>query len=91
MSGYPVVGLSTDALLTTTRSVRRRLDLTKPVPIGLILKSLEIPVQAPTFPPRQTASARERRAFRPVLSGPMTSARKGSCAPLLPLAERPRR
>lgn len=48
MSAYPVVDLSTDALLTTTRSVRKRLDLTKPVPIGLILECLEIAVQAPT-------------------------------------------
>jgi len=48
MSGYPIVDLSTDALLTTTRSVRKRLDLTKPVPIGLIRECLEIAVQAPT-------------------------------------------
>ena len=48
MSDYPIVDLSTDALLTTTRSVRKRLDLTKPVPIGLIRECLEIAVQAPT-------------------------------------------
>jgi nitroreductase len=48
MSDYPVVDLSTDALLTTTRSVRRRLDLSKPVPISLIRECLEIAVQAPT-------------------------------------------
>jgi nitroreductase len=48
MSDYPVVDLSTDELLTTTRSVRRRLDLAKPVPIGLIRECLEIAVQAPT-------------------------------------------
>ena len=48
MSNYPIVDLSTDALLTTTRSVRKRLDLTKPVPIGLIRECLEIAVQAPT-------------------------------------------
>ncbi|OBI22495.1 hypothetical protein A5712_12730 [Mycobacterium sp. E2327] len=48
MSAYPIVELSTDALLTTTRSVRKRLDLTKPVPIGLIRECLEIAVQAPT-------------------------------------------
>ena len=48
MSGYPIVDLSTDALLTMTRSVRKRLDLTKPVPIGLIRECLEIAVQAPT-------------------------------------------
>jgi hypothetical protein len=48
VSDYPIVDLSTDALLTTTRSVRKRLDLTKPVPIGLIRECLEIAVQAPT-------------------------------------------
>lgn len=32
MSNYPLFCLSTDELLTTTRSVRKRLDLTKPVP-----------------------------------------------------------
>lgn len=48
MSDYPVVDLSVDELLTTTRSVRKRLDLTKPVPPGLIRECLEIAVQAPT-------------------------------------------
>ncbi|OBK21438.1 nitroreductase family protein [Mycobacterium asiaticum] len=48
MSAYPIVDLSTDALLTTTRAVRKRLDLTRPVPVGLILECLEIAVQAPT-------------------------------------------
>jgi nitroreductase len=48
MSDYPIVELSTDELLTTTRSVRRRLDLTKPVPMGLIRECLEIAVQPPT-------------------------------------------
>jgi nitroreductase len=48
MSEYPIVNLSIDELLTTTRSVRRRLDLTKPVPLGLIRECLEIAVQAPT-------------------------------------------
>jgi nitroreductase len=48
MSDYPMVNLSTDELLTTTRSVRKRLDLTEPVPLGLIRECLEIAVQAPT-------------------------------------------
>lgn len=48
MNGYPVVNMTTDELLTTTRSVRKRLDLTKPVPLGLIRECLEIAVQAPT-------------------------------------------
>jgi nitroreductase len=48
MSDYPIVDLSIDGLLTTTRSVRIRLDLTRPVPIGLIRECVEIAVQAPT-------------------------------------------
>lgn len=48
MSEYPIVDMTTDELLTTTRAVRRRLDLTKPVPLGLIRECLEIAVQAPT-------------------------------------------
>ena len=38
----------TDALLSTTRSVRRRLDLERPVPREVILECLELAVQAPT-------------------------------------------
>jgi nitroreductase len=37
-----------DKLLTTTRSIRRRLDLTRPVPAAVIQECLEIAVQAPT-------------------------------------------
>ncbi len=37
-----------DELLTTTRSVRKRLDLTRPVPREVIERCLEIAVQAPT-------------------------------------------
>lgn len=37
-----------DKLLTTTRSVRRRLDLTRPVESEIIERCLEIAVQAPT-------------------------------------------
>jgi nitroreductase len=39
---------STDHLLTTTRSVRKRLDFAKPVPRDVIEKCLEIALQAPT-------------------------------------------
>jgi nitroreductase len=38
----------TDLLLTTTRSVRRRLDVTRPVPPRLIAEAIDIAVQAPT-------------------------------------------
>ena len=40
--------LSADELLTTTRSVRRRLDPDRPVPAGLIRDCVEIALQAPT-------------------------------------------
>ena len=38
----------TDALLATTRAVRKRLDLEKPVPRPVIEECLELAVQAPT-------------------------------------------
>ncbi|MGH9920072.1 MAG: nitroreductase family protein [Nitrososphaerales archaeon] len=38
----------TDRLLTTTRAVRRRLDLERPVEKSVILECLQIAVQAPT-------------------------------------------
>lgn len=40
--------LPPDELLTTTRSVRKRLDLTRPVPLELVRESLEVALQAPT-------------------------------------------
>ena len=38
----------TDKLLTTTRSVRKRLDLTRPVPREVVLEALEVALQAPS-------------------------------------------
>jgi len=40
--------LTADELLTTTRSVRRRLDLERPVPMELVSECVEIALQAPT-------------------------------------------
>ncbi len=37
-----------DHLLTTTRSVRKRLDLTRPVPLDVVERCIEIAIQAPT-------------------------------------------
>ena len=37
-----------DKLLTTTRSVRKRLDFTRPVPAELVRRCIEIALQAPT-------------------------------------------
>jgi nitroreductase len=38
----------TDKLLTTTRSVRKRLDLSRPVPREVVLEALEVALQAPS-------------------------------------------
>src|SRR5258707_5421588 len=42
------LNLSVDDVLTTTRSVRKRLDLQKPVPREVLLECLELALQAPT-------------------------------------------
>lgn len=46
--------MNADELLTTTRSVRRRLDLTRPVPLQLVRECLDIALQAPSGSNRQT-------------------------------------
>jgi len=43
-----LLDLTLDELLTTTRAVRKRLDLTRPVEAELIRECIEIAVQAPT-------------------------------------------
>jgi nitroreductase len=48
-----VLPLTPDELLTTTRSVRKRLDLTRPVPMELVTECLRIALQAPTGGNRQ--------------------------------------
>lgn len=47
--------LTPDDLLTTTRSVRRRLDLDRPVPLGLLRECAGIALQAPTGGNAQSA------------------------------------
>jgi nitroreductase len=49
----PTLDLSPDELLTTTRTVRKRLDLDRPVPIELVRECLEIALQAPSGSNRQ--------------------------------------
>ena len=48
------MNLTPDELLTTTRSVRKRLDLTRPVPLELVRECLQIALQAPSASNRQT-------------------------------------
>lgn len=45
--------MTPDELLTTTRAVRKRLDLTRPVPRDLLLECVDIALQAPTGSNRQ--------------------------------------
>ena len=49
----PLLDLTPDALLSTTRSVRKRLDFSRPVEKEVILECLELAVQAPTGGNRQ--------------------------------------
>ena len=46
--------LTPDELLTTTRTVRKRLDLEKPVPLELIRECIDIALQGPSGSNRQT-------------------------------------
>ncbi|MGE3692814.1 MAG: nitroreductase family protein [Novosphingobium sp.] len=48
------LGLSVDEVLTTTRAVRRRLDVTRPVPRDLIEECLDLALQAPNGSNRNT-------------------------------------
>lgn len=43
-----ILDLTLDELLTTTRSVRKRLDFDKPVPREVLMECLELALQAPT-------------------------------------------
>ncbi len=49
----PILDLTIDELLSTTRSVRKRLDLTRPVEPEVIRECLELALQAPTPGSRQ--------------------------------------
>jgi len=54
MIGLMTAGeLTPEELLTTTRTVRKRLDLTRPVPLDLVEKALTIALQAPSGSNRQ--------------------------------------
>ena len=48
-----LLDLTPDELLSTTRSVRKRLDFSRPVETELIQQCLELAVQAPTGGNRQ--------------------------------------
>ena len=50
------LGLDADGVLTTTRSVRKRLDLEKPVEREVVEECLDIALQAPTGSNTQAVS-----------------------------------
>jgi len=52
-SSHPLLPLTLDELLTTTRAVRKRLDVTRPVDRSAIEECLEIAQQAPSASNRQ--------------------------------------
>ena len=54
MSFMPTLPLSPDELLTTTRTVRKRLDLARSVPLDLIRECLGVALQAPSGSNRQS-------------------------------------
>jgi hypothetical protein len=56
--------LTPDGLLSTTRAVRKRLDLTRPVPRELIEECVDLATQAPT------GRNRQRRHFLVVTGQP---------------------
>lgn len=72
MSGHPVLPLSADEVLTTTRSVRKRLDLSRPVERSVIEECLRIAQQAPS------ASNRQHWHFV-VVSDPRSGRRSATC------------
>ena len=51
--GHPLLDLSADEVLSTTRAVRKRLDLTRPVERSVIEECLQIAQQAPSASNRQ--------------------------------------
>jgi nitroreductase len=53
MSVHPSLHLSADDVLSTTRAVRKRLDLDRPVPRALIEQCVDLATQAPTGRNRQ--------------------------------------
>jgi nitroreductase len=78
-----------DALLTTTRSVRRRLDFTRPVPFAVVRECLSLALQAPTGSNSQTwrwvvvTDAEKRRMLADLYRFPPPAA-EALAAPTIP-------
>lgn len=64
---WPTLELSSTEVLTTTRAVRKRLDLDRPVPRGLVEECLDIAAQAPN-------ASNQQRVVWVVVDDPATRA-----------------
>jgi nitroreductase len=76
-----------DRLLTTTRSVRRRLDRQRTVPLALVLDALAVAVQAPTSENRQ--DWRWLVVTDPTVRADIGAAYRRACATTTPPASSP--
>ena len=87
------LGLSADEVLTTTRSVRKRLDLTRPVPKDVLIECIDIAHQSPTGSNSQrwrwmiVDDADKRRAIAEIYREPTSTLR----TPVRPNRSRARR
>jgi nitroreductase len=78
--------LSADTVLRTTRAIRKRLDLTRPVPHAVIRECLEIALQAPTGSNRQNwrflvvTDAAQRAAMGALYARAIDAARQETAA-----------
>jgi nitroreductase len=79
-----------DKLLTTTRAVRKRLDLTRPVELDVIMECLRLAIQAPTGSNQQTwrwlvvTDADVRAQLGELYRGAVTGATARRGAPVAP-------
>jgi nitroreductase len=84
-----------DRLLTTTRAVRRRLDLNRPVALSVVRECLELAIQAPTGSNAQTwrwivvTNARKRQALAGLYQNPPAERRPGQSVPAPVVADSP--
>jgi nitroreductase len=84
-----------DKLLTTTRAVRKRLDLDKPVPLGVVRECLELAIQAPTGSNAQTwrwvvvTNPQKRQALAGLYQNPPAGLRPKPSGPAPAVADSP--
>ena len=84
-----------DRLLTTTRAVRKRLDLNRPVALSVVRECLELAIQAPTGSNAQTwrwivvTNAEKRQALAALYQNPPADRRQGQSVPAPVVADSP--